>query len=187
MKFKCVSLLRLSSIGLMSLLIASCATLNEAECISANWYDLGFDNALLGKKSSYVSEHTSACQKYAITPDFEQYREGWQQGVKKFCTAQSGWRYGIAGNYYRNTCDAQSEAEFFKGYQPAREIAQKKRDIDQLKRELRSIRERSYNDKLSKEEQARASHEQLDARLDLQLLELELFRLESNARKLNFY
>ncbi len=171
----------------ISSFISGCATLNEAECFSANWYDLGFDNALSGKKSSFVSQHTSACKKYEITPDFELYREGWQQGVKKFCTAESGFRYGIAGNYYRNTCSIDTESEFLKGFNPARRIAQKKREISNLKNEVSSIRESIIADDLDKDQQTRISMQHLDARLDLQLLELELFQLESRAREKGFY
>jgi hypothetical protein len=178
---------RVAGLVVIGSIVSGCATLNEAECISANWYDLGFDNALSGKKSSFVSEHTSACKKYQISPNFDLYREGWQQGVNKFCTAQSGWRYGIAGNYYRNTCSADKEAAFLEGYNPAKRIAQKKREINDLKNNVRNLRERITDNGLSKDEHTNVSMEHLDARLDLQLLELELFQLESRARDKGFY
>ena len=187
MIFNFMTFKRLIGLAVISVFISGCATLNEAECISANWYDLGSENALSGKKSSFVAEHTSACKKYQITPDFDLYREGWQQGIKQFCSAQSGWRYGIAGNYYRNTCDTQAQAECLKGYNPARKIVQKKREISDLKSDARRLRESIVKDKLTDKEQASITLDHLDVRLDLQLLELELFQLESRARENGFY
>ncbi|MFT5706714.1 MAG: hypothetical protein ACI9ES_001001 [Oceanospirillaceae bacterium] len=168
-------------LSIVLLLLAGCATLNQAQCVSANWYDLGFDNALDGHKSSFVAEHTQACQEYAITPDFEAYKEGWLQAIETFCSPQSGWRYGMAGHYYRNTCSTLDDRPFLDAYRMGRKLYDKKVEIRSLKSEIRSLRNKKNQDKKD-HKSVYQSLDRLSLKLELQLLELDLFRLEQNAR-----
>lgn len=177
-------------VGLVVSLLAGCATLNQAECRSANWYDLGVANAAYGKKASYVAKHTEACSRYAITPNFEQYRAGWQQGIRKFCTAPSGWRYGRDGQYYRNTCQssdsAVNESAFLTGYRLGRELYAKKQEISDLRSEIRSLRDHFVTDDKGNQQFIDKSLERMSLKLDLQLIELELFQIEQRARAAGF-
>ncbi|MEH6443118.1 MAG: DUF2799 domain-containing protein [Oceanospirillaceae bacterium] len=177
-------------LSMVLLVLAGCATLNQAQCISANWYDLGFDNALDGNKSSFVAEHTEACQEYAITPDFEAYKEGWLQGIKKFCSPQSGWRYGMAGDYYRNTCSTLDDRPFLEAYRMGRKLYDKKAEIRSLKSEISSLqrnKDQEKDNKLKKDKHVYQYIDRLSLKLDLQLLELDLFRLEQSARSAGFW
>ena len=171
----------LLAVSSFCLLLAGCASLNKAECISANWFDLGFDNALSGKRASYVAEHTQACAKHAITPDIIVYKEGWQAGLTRFCTAQSGWGYGSKGGHYNNTCSAQTEQEFLPAYRLAKEIAHKRNQLAQLKSESHALFQSLRNETLSDNQHVNIISERFALSFEQLRIESAILQLQAQA------
>jgi|GEM_PF-2303499 len=174
-RFKLLSLLSVLFLG-------GCASMNQSECISANWSKVGYENALSGKKSSYLAKHTQACGEYAITPDFIEYGRGWDQGINKFCTAQFAWNYASDGRYYHDTCNAETEAVFLPAYKLAKEIRAKERDIERLNTELDKLFDDLVADEVSKEKRLAIASERQSLRLEIQLKELKLSILKGDAK-----
>jgi hypothetical protein len=166
------------------LFLSGCASLNQSQCVSADWSDLGSQDALRGKKSGYVAEHTKACFEYDIMPDFAAYKLGWQQAVMAFCQSDSGWRFGRKGRYYQQTCPQGSEQSFLVGYGLGKKIHSKEEEIREVKQEMRNLFRYSLAAKMTDQQHFSLSSERFSLSMDLQLLELERFRLYNKASAL---
>jgi len=155
--------------------------------MSANWYQLGTQNAVSGQKISYLSEHTKACSEYLITPDSVAYQQGWQVGIVKFCTAQSAWQFGLSRRSYQNTCSDSAAKHFLPAYRLAKKVLAKRAAINEHRSDLRRLLRYSLSDKLTDEQRADITFARLDLKMELNFLEMDLRRLEHQAVNLGLY
>jgi uncharacterized protein DUF2799 len=58
-------------IGLM--VFSGCATMKKEECLTADWYNIGFEDGTRGYKVSRITNHRKACSKYEIAPNLDFY------------------------------------------------------------------------------------------------------------------
>ncbi|MDH4317176.1 MAG: DUF2799 domain-containing protein [Desulfobulbaceae bacterium] len=121
------------------LLTNGCATMNESECRHADWRIIGMEDGASGKQSSHIGRHRSACAKYGVIPNLNQYLLGYDQGLVQYCTEQSGYSVGKSGEDYNGICPQGSEALFLEGYRRGREIYL-------LQQEIQELREAIYAD-----------------------------------------
>jgi hypothetical protein len=103
-------------LGLVSIaaLVAlnSCATMNEDQCKTANWQEIGRNDGMQGLSSSLISSHSKACEKHGIKSDPAAYKLGYQNGVKTFCTAENGFEVGRSGRASAAECPAEMQSAF---------------------------------------------------------------------------
>lgn len=118
------------------MVLSACATLNEDECLTANWQQLGQSDGMAGRPSNYVSLHHEACSKHGVPVNDEQWQSGWQVGIRLYCTPQNGLQVGRAGQNYANSCPADLAPEFLTAYQVGKRVADARKEIEQLKSEL---------------------------------------------------
>ena len=104
------------------LLLGGCATLNQSECLNANWQMIGLEDGSKGQALSYIGNHRKACAKFNISPDLEQYQLGHAQGLRQYCTYNTGLRLGTRGGNFKSICPAELEGDFRLGHQRGREI-----------------------------------------------------------------
>lgn len=130
-----------------ALLLAGCATLSENECRSADWYAIGFEDGARGRPVSYLAEHRKACADYQVTPAFEPYRQGHEQGVSQFCTADNGFALGRRGGRYQNVCPPALAAVFVPAYQRGQQIYRVERQIQDAQRQQRQEEQAIANDR----------------------------------------
>ena len=57
------------------LLLGGCAGLDEAGCRTANWYDLGFRDAIFG-----IQPQDTVYARQCQTVDSARYLQGWREG-----------------------------------------------------------------------------------------------------------
>lgn len=176
-----------AAVVLLVIFISGCASLSQSECISANWYDLGAQNALSGKKSNYVAEHTKACDEYAISPDFTLYKLGWLNGQSQFCNAASGWRFALKGGYYKNTCTRYNERDFLAGYRLGNKKLAKQAEIHDTKAALKNLVKYSLKEGLTPQQLADIAFKRLDLKMDLRFLDMEINRLEDKAERNGYF
>lgn len=88
--------MKLLMLSLVALLVASCATLNEDECRTANWTQIGQEDGSRGYTQDRLGSHSKACSEFGITPNTQQYNSGYAIGNKTYCAAQ-GTANGEAG------------------------------------------------------------------------------------------
>jgi len=132
------ALMRLAALCVLAL-VAGCSTLNEKECLSDSWYNIGLRDGANGRPEHYIAEHAAACQKYAVAPNHERWLEGRQRGLESYCTVRNGLRVGEAGGSYEGVCVAPTEQEFLRGYELGLEINRLGNRLDAVRGEIRKI------------------------------------------------
>jgi hypothetical protein len=124
---------------LVFLLLGGCASMNQSECLNADWQMIGLEDGAKGQSLSYIGNHRKACAEYNISPDLEKYQLGHQQGLQKYCTYAKGFNLGSRGSNYNGVCPPELEENFQIGHQRGREIYAL---TVELKRTEASIKER---------------------------------------------
>ena len=70
--------------------LTACAGMDAAECRGANWYELGFRDAIFSLQPQ-DSLYGPQCSQHGVQLDAANYAKGWQEGKYEFerRTAQS--------------------------------------------------------------------------------------------------
>jgi hypothetical protein len=70
-------------VPVLILLLSGCAAMSVDECRDADWYRVGFRDAMYGlQRQDYAYE--SQCAPYAVTLDGARYAQGWREGKYEF-------------------------------------------------------------------------------------------------------
>jgi hypothetical protein len=64
---------------LAPLFLCGCASLDDAGCRQANWYDLGFRDAIFGMQRQ-DDVYASQCEPRGSNVDVVRYAQGWKEG-----------------------------------------------------------------------------------------------------------
>ena len=97
-------------------MISGCATMTADECLYADWRAIGYEDGAEGQALAYLSNHRQACAEVGVTPDFNAYRGGREEGIRVFCRPANGYRLGSDGHVYQNVCPRDMEDEFLLAY-----------------------------------------------------------------------
>lgn len=120
---------------LMSLsLLTGCATLNEKECRSADWHQLGIKDGLQGEPASRLEKHKEACTRHGIQPNEARYLTGREVGLAQYCQPGNAFRLGMNGQEYKGVCPLDVDLQFRRNNTAALEVQRTKNkmaDIDQ--------------------------------------------------------
>ncbi|MCY6381441.1 DUF2799 domain-containing protein [Hoeflea prorocentri] len=169
------SALKLAALMLvLPLALSACATLNEAECETTNWRDLGERNGQQGKASSFIVEHQKACSAYGLPVDGTAWRAGWEQGIRQYCTPQNGLLVGKAGKSYANACPVDLAPGFLRTYSVGKRVYDAGQERDRVRREIEEL-ERSLSDVSDQKELVR-----IQSRLIIK--QNDLFQAQANLR-----
>jgi Protein of unknown function (DUF2799) len=114
-------MLRLAAL-LIAAIASGCASLDRAECLSANWYAIGLEDGARGRPLERLGDHRRACAEHKVVPDAERYVAGRDEGLKSFCTYERGFSHGRSGQSYSGGCPAALAVSFQSGYQLGREL-----------------------------------------------------------------
>lgn len=176
---------------LLLALLAGCASMNEAECVTADWTGIGYEDGANGRDASYIGNRRSACAEYGVTPNMQQYMDGYQQGISYYCRPENGYSLGRRGGANTGLCPPELAAAFNAAYTEGRElyqlssaIAQAGRTIDVNNNEISNMR-----DTIRQKEQTLVSDDTPQAQRTLLLqevreLEQEIGRLEAETLEL---
>lgn len=129
----------LAAVGALAAL-ASCATLNEDQCRTADWSRLGQEDGMAGRAWSHVEQHRNACARHGLPVDEQRWSAGWEQGIRAFCTPENGLIHGREGRHYANSCPADLKPGFEAAYSVAKALHDARSSRDALQRELDSLR-----------------------------------------------
>lgn len=121
-----------------AVLLAGCASMSQDECLTADWYAIGYEDGASGQATTRIGSHREACAKHGITPDLRDYQDGHDEGLLSFCTAQSGFNRARAGYQYSGICPPSLEPEFMDGYIAGRQIYTVNSELNTLESEQRS-------------------------------------------------
>ena len=98
------------------LLLSGCATMSGDECVTGDWYAIGFEDGSRGYTADRLGERRKACAKHGVTPDFRAYQDGREEGLAEFCQPTKGFNLGVNGGQYRGVCSAHNETRFLDAY-----------------------------------------------------------------------
>lgn len=138
---------RVIGLAAAAVLVSSCASMSEQECLSANWLDQGFRDGRSGQPLTRFQEHRQACAKVGIRPDQRLYLQGREQGIVHYCTPSNAIEEGRLGRQYRNACPAHLEHEFFLAYERGKQVYDAEQGIEKLNRESKQLEQRLKTDK----------------------------------------
>jgi hypothetical protein len=131
-------------IGTASVLAAAwlggCASRGMAkeECVSADWYMIGYEDGLHGLPPDRIGVHRVACAKHQVAPNLAAYTEGRERGLREYCQPKNGFRVGLAGGRYANVCSGAIEAAFVDSYRAGRQIHDARAELRSTRAQLRS-------------------------------------------------
>ena len=100
--------------------MSSCATMNEDQCKTANWQEIGRNDGMRGLPSSLLGNHAKACEKHGVKADRAAYKLGYGDGVKTFCTPENGFEVGRTGRSASADCPAEMKAAFLANWKKGR-------------------------------------------------------------------
>lgn len=139
---------RLLPVLAAALALAGCATLNESECRTADWFQLGARDGADGTARTRIEEHRQACAEFGLAADDAAWFQGYAAGLQDYCTADNGYRVGRRGGYYGRVCPAPEERAFLDAYELGRETHEVEREIAEIDRRAESLQQRLVSDKL---------------------------------------
>lgn len=96
--------------------LAGCATLNEKECHTTNWSELGRSDGAKGYEASRLGDHIEACGKFGVVPDGEAYRLGREEGLHQYCTPENALQLGTNGSGFHQVCPGEVGEMFARMY-----------------------------------------------------------------------
>jgi len=105
------------SLIVLPCLLAGCESMSVSECKVADWGRVGYADGAAGVAQSRLAAYTEDCGKAGVVPEAHVYRQGWDTGIQRFCTAANGWREGMQGHGGKEAvCQGQAGFEGFARY-----------------------------------------------------------------------
>ena len=99
-----------------TLLASACSTkMTKDECRTVDWRTVGYEDGVAGRSGDRIGEHRRACAEHGVTPDLNAYLAGRDAGLREYCQPHNGYRAGVNGNTYYDTCPADLAAAFEAG------------------------------------------------------------------------
>ena len=77
--------------------LSGCESMSVSECRVADWSRVGFNDGAAGTAETRIADYTEDCGKAGVTANATAYRQGWDSGIQRYCTAANGWREGVQG------------------------------------------------------------------------------------------
>jgi len=129
-----------SSVAL-GLLVASCASLSQQECLQGDWYQIGLNDGIHGYSTARIDDHNKACSKVDVSVDPKAWEKGRRDGLKTYCTASSAYEVGRNGRHIGKVCSSSQRKNMqpaFNRGQQYYDITNRINDLDQRLREAQS-------------------------------------------------
>jgi hypothetical protein len=112
----------LLSLLLIASILSSCTVMNEQQCAYSDWTAVGYEDGADGRGSDRFGDYQRACTDFGITPDFQAWQQGRNQGLLEYCQAQRGFQVGQYGGSYNGVCNSDTEPDFLEGYRLGSEL-----------------------------------------------------------------
>ena len=148
------AVLRLSLLGAAALMLGSCATMSEDQCLAGDWGTKGYEDGVGGRAVERLDDHAKACAKYGVTPNPDAYYSARDQGLRTYCQWQNGFRVGRSGSTYGGVCTPAEERDFLAAYEDGVRVYQAERILSEAENNVSSAlsRIRDREDKLNAKE-----------------------------------
>lgn len=109
--------------GLLAL--AGCATMSVEErtalCVNSDWHRFGVNDGRLGVPASDRADTFADCAELGHPVDVAAYQGGRAEGLREYCTVETGYEVGYSGRRYEDVCPPELEPDFLQGYAEGRD------------------------------------------------------------------
>ncbi|MCO5059244.1 MAG: DUF2799 domain-containing protein, partial [Rhizobiaceae bacterium] len=99
----------------------------------------GVTDGQTGRPQTYVKLHRDACGKHGLPVDEQSWRDGWEVGIRSYCTPQTGLREGREGRSYSQSCPPDVAPGFENAYEVGRRVHDARAERDRIQREIDSL------------------------------------------------
>lgn len=97
-------------------MMAGCSTISKNSCIAGNWESLGYEDGRNGESRGHFNKIAKTCAKYGIAANATDYRQGYETGIRQYCSYDRGYRHGEVGNSIKTECREINSAPYLDGY-----------------------------------------------------------------------
>jgi Protein of unknown function (DUF2799) len=133
-----------------TLVLGACASkMSKDECRTVDWRTVGYEDGVAGQPGDRIGEHRRACAEYGVAPDLNAYLAGREAGLREYCQPHNGYRAGVNGYTYYDTCPAELAPAFEQAYDEGRalyvrerRVADADQQIEDKRREIRRLEDR---------------------------------------------
>ncbi len=125
-----------------ALLLSGCASImSEEECLVGDWYMAGYSDGVDNQTIEAFEKRVKACEKYDVTPNTEDYEEGYAKGFEAYCTPQGGFLAGEKGRSLKkaDTCPAETRIGFLEGYDAGIQLYRLRQQVTQAQNEVQAF------------------------------------------------
>ena len=113
---------RLVVLALIGVMLSACAAMSEEECRYSDWTAVGYEDGADGRSSDRFGDYRRACADHSITPDFQAWQAGREQGLIEYCQPLRGFQLGESGGYYSGVCSSNLEPGFLDAFRLGAEL-----------------------------------------------------------------
>jgi len=154
--------------------LSGCETMSADQCLVGDWGGRGYQDGLNGLRSDLLDDHAKACAKHGVTPNVSAYYSAREQGLRQYCTPQSGYDRGRRGDSYNGVCEPADEGAFLAAYEDGRVIYEAEKLVADAESELNSaiarVRDRekkldAKQEELRQDDLSREEREQIRRRI----------------------
>lgn len=130
----------ISFAGLLSLtMLGGCASMDEKDCQKTDWYQRGLAEGRWGAPGSQIKAHGEVCAKVKVVPDDAAWRAGYAEGIKSYCTPNSGWSRGSANEPYRGACVGLDESTFLRYHSAGQQLYRARQELRQVNEKRKKL------------------------------------------------
>lgn len=165
---------RLIAAAALALGLQGCASMSKNECVSADWYAIGYESGVAGQRDTQLSKYRKSCADHGVTPDLARYLEGRDVGLQRYCEPRNGYRLGRAGYGNSGICPQRLAGEFTRAHSAGRELYDTEQNIHRLGRHInaRQAEIKTLNEDLAYKQAALIAVGTLPAQRALLLVEV---------------
>lgn len=142
-----------------ALWLAGCETpsMDEGQCLTADWTTQGYQDAVAGRGMSRLDDHAKACAEHGVTPDSNAYHAGHIEGRRVWCRPANGFARGVrGGGYNQGYCAPDLEPDFMLALADGRTVYDAEQFAQTLQNRVYEAQARANNlaDQIRLEEEA---------------------------------
>jgi len=115
----------------------------EAQCLTADWRGIGYEDGAKGRKTDNIARHRKACAEFGVSPNLDAYLDGHAQGVASYCQPNNGYLLGTRGRRYSGGCPAGQDAAFADAMGAGYGLWERQKAVDDAGGRLSDSRQRS--------------------------------------------
>lgn len=158
----------------LALLVTGCETMDQGQCMTADWHDVGYRDGAQGGSRDRVGNYASDCSEYGVRVDTVAYRDGWDSGIRQYCTADNGYRAGVNGQLYEMSCPGILKDRFYSAYLLGDAVYNAQSRLDQLRYEVEEKGDEASKDGITDERRAQLRRDREKLKDDMDRAEIDL-------------